>query len=257
MRISGSVDLLSVTMHAEHLERDDVWMRVSSTARDLGRRRIPITFFVHPFHAIRAGFDLRPRLEQLLVGGHEIGQHTHYYGRYEETPAGVRKETSLDPDTVERCLDRDHAYLRTAGITPAGYVSGGWAIPDGLFGWLRERAFAYDCSFRSYRLPYANPASLPGDDATVPFRVDGLLEIPTTARMSAWLRARATGSARSLTAGRVRYELVYLHDTDLLHGPKRAMLRRLVPLLVRRRRPVAVGELASIVADELGGGHDG
>jgi peptidoglycan/xylan/chitin deacetylase (PgdA/CDA1 family) len=248
-------DLLAVTFHAEHLERDDVWSHVARAAGAFARRRIPLTFFVHPFHAIRAGFDLRARLQELRDQGHEIGQHTHYYARFEQTATGTNKRTSLESETIERCLARDHAYLGEAGFSPTGYVSGGWAINDEVFAWLRANRFRYDCSFRTYRLPYANPAAAAGDDASGPFWLDRLLEVPTTAGLTTWLRRRPSGAPRPRAGDDARYELIYLHDTDLLEWPKRTLFLRAVPLLARGKRATTAGELASVVARGTSGAN--
>jgi peptidoglycan/xylan/chitin deacetylase (PgdA/CDA1 family) len=249
-------DLLAVTFHAERLERHDVWTQVARAAETFRRRRIPLTFFVHPFRAIRAGFDLRDRLVELRDLGHEIGQHTHYYAQFEQTATGTKKRTSIDLETIERCLARDHSYLAEAGFSPTGYVSGGWAIHDDIFAWLRENRFRYDCSFRTFPLPYANPASAPGDDATGPFWMDHLVEVPTTAALTTWMQRRPLRAARRRTANGAGYELVYLHDTDLLDLRKRVAFRRFVPLLARGRRSTTAGELASLVAPETGGGEE-
>lgn len=247
--------LLCAAMHAEHLQRDDVWAAVTRFAAAFERRRLSLTLFVHPFHAIRAGFDLTSRLAELRERGHEIGQHTHYYARFEESADGVRKQTSLDAGTIVRCLDRDHAYLREAGIEPTGYVSGGWAIRDEIFAWLADHGFRYDCSFRSYRLPYSNPDAVAGDDAEGPFRMDGVLEIPTTAAMSSWMWRRT--ARREVAAGGMRYRLVYLHDTDLIGRAKGLVFRRVAPLFAGSSRSVTGAELASAVAHELGGKNHG
>jgi peptidoglycan/xylan/chitin deacetylase (PgdA/CDA1 family) len=247
-------DLLAVTIHAERLERDDVWTHVARAAETFRRRRIPLTFFVHPFRAIRAGFDLRSRLVELRDQGHEIGQHTHYYADFEQMAAGTKKRTSVDPETIERCLARDHAYLGEAGFSPTGYVSGGWAIHDDIFEWLRANRFRYDCSFRTFQLPYKNPSAAAGDDASGPFWMDHLLELPTTAALTTWLQRRASRSKSGDGAG---YELLYLHDTDLLDLRKRVAFRRLAPFLARGKRATTAGELASLVAPEAGEGDNG
>jgi hypothetical protein len=246
--------LLCLAMHAEELERDDVWRAVSRFAGAFERRGMRLTVFVHPFRAIRSGFDLAPRLGELRDRGHEIGQHTHYYATFEETAAGTRKETRLDRATIRACLDRDHAYLRDAGAAPSGYVSGGWAIHDEIFAWLRERGFVYDCSYRTYRLPYANAAAIAGDAAAGPFRLGGLVEVPTTDPMSGWMRRG--GSWRRATA-RAAYRLVYLHDTDLLRGATGRIVSALAPELARGSRSVTGSALATIVSRDMKDRRDG
>jgi hypothetical protein len=243
-------------MHAEELQRDDVWRAVSRFAAAFERRGMRLTVFVHPFRAIRTRFDLASRLGELRDRGHEIGQHTHYYAAFVESAQGTRKETRLDVETIRACLDRDHAYLLEAGAAPSGYVSGGWAIHDEIYAWLRERRFAYDCSYRTFTLPYANPAATAGDAAAGPFRIDGIVEVPTTDPMGGWLRRG--GSLRRPPATPARaYRLVYLHDTDLIGAVKGRIVSSLAPALARGSRSVTGAELASIVSAELEDQRDG
>ena len=167
----------SLTMHAERLQRDHVWDVVSATLAALERHGMHATVFVHPWEAILAGADLGPRLRELADRGHEIGQHTHYYS----VSAGrTVTNRDLSPSRIRACLDRDFGYLEQAGLRPRGYVSGGWAIHDEIYTWLRERGFDYDCSYRTYELGYRNPNATQGDRASGPFPSGGVLVIPTT-----------------------------------------------------------------------------
>ena len=117
-------DLGCLTLHAERMEVDRVWINIDRLLRNLERAGGRATVFVHPFSAIEAGVDLGPRIQNLLGRGHEIAQHTHYYAP--RAPGATTKPVDrMDPENVVRCLDRDLRYLREAGVDSRGYVAGG------------------------------------------------------------------------------------------------------------------------------------
>jgi peptidoglycan/xylan/chitin deacetylase (PgdA/CDA1 family) len=207
------------TLHAERLERDDVWQRTTAMLSHIEQRGGRATLFVHPFTAIEAGFDLGPRIRDLLSRGHEVGQHTHFYAPREPgSDANVKPASLLSAANVRRCLDRDLAFLREAGADPRGFVSGGWVIDDEALRWLREKGFAYDASVRSFELAYENPEAAAGDGWTAPQLEDGLIRLPTTAPV---MRA-ARGAMTPVEAGRSTYEMSYVHDYDLVEPMRRA-----------------------------------
>ena len=230
--------LSALTLHAEMLHRDKVWGVVDQLAHRAARRGARLTFFVHPFWALVDGADIAARVVRLAGLGHEIGQHTHYYDARTGRVPG-HKAGDLDPCNVVRRLEEDHGGLRRAGISPRGFVSGAWVVPDGLADWLAGRGFHYDCSLRTYappsNLPDAAPAGLPC------VLRGGLLEVPTTAPLR-----RAIGlTPRSVRLGDLEYQLVYCHDYDLLDPRKRAALRcLLLALPLRGWRLVGAGEIA-------------
>ena len=168
-----------LTMHAERLEVDRVWSHTDALLRRLERRGGRATLFVHPFSAIEAGADLGPKLRSLVERGHEIAQHTHYYA---PRPAGsTAKPVSLvDPENVVRCLDRDLAYLREAGMDPRGFVAGGWVITTAAIDWLQLQGFTYDASVRSFSLAYVNARTIAGDRWKRASHEDGVVRLPTT-----------------------------------------------------------------------------
>jgi len=218
--------LASVSFHAEGLHDDRTWVLAERFAIKAAQARIRLTFFVHPFWAVKEGRSqvTARRVRRLHEFGHEIGQHTHYYDRESAVVAG-RKVTDLDPANVIRRLDEDYAWLLEAGIEPKGYVSGGWAIPPVLAGWLAERAFAYDCSYRRFALSYVSEPASPGEGAPGPFDLGGgVLEVPTTAPLRAALSGFSSGTRR----GHGGYQLIYLHDDDQLVWRKRWGLRTVV-----------------------------
>ena len=226
------------TLHAERLEHDGVWDRTSSLLSSIERRGGRATLFVHPFTAIEGGADLGPRIRELLERGHEVGQHTHFYGPRE--PGAPDKPVPMfTPENVRSCLDRDLAYLEEAGARPRGFVAGGWAMSDEAGRWLREHGFAYDASVRSFALSYANPEADAGGGWTAPRIDDGLLMLPTTATVTAVART----SAPPVVTPTCAYAMAYTHDYDLVKPPRRA-LARIVLGLWRGGPWTTAGELA-------------
>jgi peptidoglycan/xylan/chitin deacetylase (PgdA/CDA1 family) len=236
------------TLHAERLERDDVWDRTDALLSSIERRGGRATLFVHPFTAIEAGADLGPRIRGLLARGHEVGQHTHYYAPRE--PGATGKPGSLfTAENVRRCLDRDLAYLREAGADPKGFVAGGWAIDDEAGRWLREHGFAYDASVRTFALSYANPEADAGGGWTAPRVQDGLLMLPTSATVTAVTRT----STPPVITRTCSYAMAYTHDYDLVKASRRALARIAVGLW--RAGPwTTAGGLASRCREESADG---
>ena len=131
--------------HAEALHDDRVWKRLQVVARIMATRGSLATFFVYPFRAFVAGKDVLDRVKKLAALGHEIGQHTHFYsGRAVEKP---HKTNDLGEENIRGCIQRDYAYLCRA-VTPDGFTSGGWLVPDSLYATLINLGFKYDCSAR-------------------------------------------------------------------------------------------------------------
>lgn len=215
------------TIHAERLHEEPTWAAVQWLLRFLARRDGRATFLVCPLRASAAGIDLAPRLRELADHGHEIGQHTHFYA-LKSSPMGriaFEKRTDLSPDNVRRCLDHDLRVLREAGMMPRGFVSGAWAIDDTIFAWLEENGFAYDLSFRSFRLGYRSEVAARGDDRWAPFRHGRLLEIPTTANLATALRDAVVGRDRPSVIGGQPFRVLYVHDYDLVALRQRLALR--------------------------------
>ena len=240
-----SAILRCFTLHAERLERDDVWRRTAGLLSAIERHGGRATLFVHPLTAIEAGADLGPQIREILSRGHEVGQHTHFYApRDGGADPDVNPVTVLSDDNVRRCLDRDLAYLREAGADPRGFVAGAWAINDEALRWLRERRFAYDASVRSFALGYDNPDAAAGDGWTAPILEDGLLRLPTTATVTGVAR----GGETPLVTDGGSYEMTYVNDYDLIQPTRRVA----AALVVGRWRPgpwTTAGDLARRIAE--------
>ena len=232
----------AISLHAERLERNDVWSRTDAFLRRLERAGGRATLFVHPRSAIAAGVELGPRIRALLDRGHEIGQHTHFYS---EGRGSVKPRSDFSPKNVRRCLDRDYRYLSDAGADPRGFVAGAWAIVDDVTPWLRDHGFIYDASVRAFPLAYRAGAAARGDGWSEAETADRIVRLPTTAPVSRAARGR-------VPRARVRetdYELLYLHDYDLLR------LSRNVAALVmlartRHARWRTAAELAALTSNE-------
>lgn len=244
--------LASIALHAEKLHHEPVWRAAERLAGAAGRRGWPLTFLVHPFWPVVEGAEIGDRVRRLAELGHEIGQHTHYYDAETGRVPG-HKANDLDARNVARRLDEDHAWLLARGVRPAGFVSGGWVVPDGLADRLAARGFAYDCTARTGVAPHHGEPP-PGDPAQrggLPRHGEpailrpGLVEVPTTAP----LRRAAGGLLRrfppAVTVGDLTYQLVYLHDDDLLDRRKRvALAATMVVLRARGYVLVPAAELA-------------
>jgi len=208
-------------VHAERLHEAPVWHAVRRLLHRLERAGRQGTFLVSPLRASVVGVDLGPRLRELAARGHEVGRHTHYYA-LATGAAGVsfEKRTDAAPENVRRCLDHDHARLLAAGIRPRGFVAGAWTIHDAAREWLVAHGFAYDLSYRSFRLGYENPAAAAGDGCDGPRVQGGLLALPTTATLALAVR-------RGLARRERAHEVVYVHDYDLTAPRARLLLAAL------------------------------
>lgn len=234
------------TMHAEHLHLPAVW---SATRATLDRSRLRWTIFVDSLLARIDGVDLAAALDWFADHGHEVAMHTHHHllqGDPGHT-TGFTMGERLSDDDVHRCLQENFDYLAERGHRPEGFVSGSWLVMDSIFEWLGDHGFAYDSTLRTYQA--AGPWSNLVDDAPCPEvrRVNGLLEVPTTAPLTTQLRAAISRTSRSVALGEVSYDLYYVHDYELTKAHKRmavGVLDRMAP----RASAATVGDLAQRMA---------
>jgi hypothetical protein len=203
-------------LHAERLENDDVWDATLELLRSLEERDGRATVFVHPYTATIAGADIAARIATLLDRGHEIGQHTHFYAWRPDIPAPRKKPpTDLSAENVVRCLDRDREFLLAAGADPQGFTSGGWVMTEAIRPWLARNGFRYDCSVRSFRLPYGNESTAGGEHWTTPSMESGVVSLPTTSTLRGAVRSALLHRPPGASAPGFRYDLAYTHDYDL------------------------------------------
>jgi hypothetical protein len=243
--------LLTFAFHAERLEQDLVWERTRRVLDHLEAREGRGTLFVHPLSAIEQGVDISARVGELLDRGHEVGQHTHFYG---ERPAGDsgKPPSDLSPGNIRRCLDRDLAFLQRAGAEPRGFTSGGWAIVPEVARWLEERRFVYDCSYRSFDLRYVSGPAVAGASRR-PERVGGLLRLPTTIPLRDAFIGIVTRQRLPLSIDDISYEIVYTHDYDLAAGLRSRASRAVISSWSRRPgRWVTAASLAERIGDGRG-----
>ena len=213
---------IALVFHAEKLHADHVWREVEKVAQRLAARDVRATFFVYSFPAAVAGVDISARLRWLGSLGHEIAQHTHFYGG-----RSIRKNEKVDDlsDTnVVHCLQRDFKTLRQSGFLPKGFTAGSWYVNDTVLSTLIGLGFDYDCSAQLLTSRGAG-CSLHQRWLGAPQFFDNtsgrLLCLPTTCSLGQWFKSAAT----LVREQHLAYQLIYLHDHDLLNVVERSMLR--------------------------------
>ena len=203
----------ALAFHAEKLHDDLVWRRVRRIARWMAQKDMKATFFVYPFRAQVVGQDVTDRVRVLAGLGHEIGQHTHFYAGTKLDKPG--KVDDLSEANIAHCLSRDFEKLESIGFSPKGFSAGSWFVNETVWDTLLELGFIYDCSAQLPK-PQKNAESPYNRWLRAPeFYTNGqgrILCLPTTCSLGEWFKWRG----KLKTEGRVRYQLIYLHDYDLL-----------------------------------------
>jgi hypothetical protein len=237
-----------LTVHAEALERDDVWRRVLRVVRSMGRREMAGTFFVYPFPATVAGADISSRVSFLLSSGQEIGQHTHFYSG--DRIGQAEKTNDLSDENVRHCITRDRETLGSMGTTPRGFLAGAWHVTPAVLDVLTTTGFSYDCSARLPVLGRADDgADLEWlDKPRIESRRPGasLVRVPTTSSLGEWFRRWGRGVS---VDGSQPFQIVYFHDYELLRRRTRWMLE--VFLRLNRRRLTPLGEFVDGLVPEV------
>ena len=219
--------LHGLALHAERLERDDVWTAVSDALGALERRGGRATLFVHPRSAIVAGADLGDRIRALLGRGHEVAQHTHFYARGGDVGGPA---DDLSEMNVRACLERDRDYILRSGADPRGFTAGAWRESSSAATWLEEEGFRYDCTGRTFALHHAAAGV---DPATTRSRISirgGVLDLPTTASIADAARQLGRRVEPLPLTGEDSYELLYVHDYDLVRAKHRLAWRLVVTM---------------------------
>ncbi len=229
-----------LVFHAEKLHEDPVWELVLPVARRLSEAGIRVTFFVFPFRADAVGADLAPRVRELDGLGHEIAQHTHFYAGTSFLTA--QKADDLSDANVGACINRDFERLLRIGVEPCGFTAGAWQLPEAGLEALAALGFEYDCSTRHPHptLDRSNRHHCWNTEAGLHGR-DGarLVMLATTCSLGGWVK----WGRRTTTIGPPNYQMVYLHDYDLLATRTRLLLACFLRLR-RKRMTIAAGELA-------------
>ena len=208
----------ALAFHTEALHDDRVWKRLLIILAIMGRLSSKATFFIYPFRAVVANRDISDRVRTLAVDyEQEIGQHTHFYaGRSVNQP---NKRNDLSPENIRNCIERDFQWLCRIS-QPRGFTAGGWIVTEAVFGALVNLGFDYDCSARVPSLrkeQEAGPNLWLAEPEKRLIQDRSLTLVPTThtLRNSVWGTRRIT---TPLNTGD-QYQLVYLHDYDLLRMP--------------------------------------
>jgi hypothetical protein len=212
---------IALVFHAEKLHSDPVWREVEKVAYRLVACDVRATFFVYSFPAAVAAVDISARVRWLGSLGHEIAQHTHFYAG-----SRIRKNEKIDDlsdANVVHCLQRDFEALRQSGFLPKGFTAGSWYVNDTVLSTLIGLGFDYDCSAQLLT-PRAAGCSPHQRWLGAPqfFRnASGqLLCLPTTCSLGQWFKS----AARLVRENQAAYQLIYLHDYDLLNIVERSML---------------------------------
>jgi hypothetical protein len=212
---------IALVFHAEKLHADHVWREVEKVAHRLAARDVRATFFVYSFPAAVAAVDITARLRWLGSLGHEIAQHTHFYAGRK-----IRKNEKVDDlsdANVVHCLQRDFEALRQSGFSPKGFTAGSWYVNDMVLSTLIGLGFDYDCSTQllTPRAAMCSPHQRRLDAPQFFRNTSGqLLCLPTTCSLGQWFKS----AARLVREQHAAYQLIYLHDYDLLNLVERSML---------------------------------
>lgn len=215
-----------------------MWSRFSA----LQQRRpggFPVAALMRP-PDVSAGEDELRWLERArdAAGRGPLGHHTHW-----TSPSHARPTVG---EAGARVLS-EGARLRELGLSPTLFCGGGWYTDPEVAETCVELGYV-DCTPRGSRPPYLAPGERWAELAA-PARIllpsgHRLLAVPTTHSLGDL--ARALLGRTSLP----RIVHVYVHDTDLLHGRRRALLALLLPLLARRALSTDLDSLAGEIGEE-------
>lgn len=232
-----------LVFHTEKLYDDHVWERLERVVRWMKGKGRKATFFIDPFRAQVIGKDISDRVQTLYAGGGEIGQHTHFV--YE----GADKWATIEAiDGAEMCqyVRRDYTILQQMGYRPRGFTAGDWFMKGAVLPALAELGFLYDCSARfpkpqgTMPMPHRSWLRSP---LVYTNSQGSLLRLPSTCSLTEWF---SWGRKVKIDSA-VPYQLIYLHDYDLL-SPRRYLLLWCFLHLVGRNSP---SSLATVVAQHL------
>jgi polysaccharide deacetylase len=209
----GSMPPFTLAFHAERLHAANVWKETERVAAWMAEHDMRATFFVYPFPAAVASKNINKRLQWLGSLGHEIAQHTHFYAGTKI--AKHEKRDDLTKANLTHCVRRDFEALIEAGSPPKAFTAGAWFINDAVLDTLIELGFVYDCSAR-FPGPKSREANPNDFWLTAPQYYSNahgrILCLPTTCSLGEWFK---WGHKAGDEQGQF-YQIVYLHDYDLL-----------------------------------------
>jgi hypothetical protein len=211
---------MTLAFHAEKLHEQRVWKRVERVAGWMTEHNMKATFFIYPFPAVVARKSISERVQWLGSLGHEIAQHTHFYAGTKI--AKHEKRDDLSRANVIHCVRRDFETLKEFGFPPKGFTAGSWFVNDVVLDALVELGFVYDCSAQFPRPNTLGPGPNNRWLRTAQYYVNThgrLLCLPTTCSLGEWFK----WGRKARREGDQFYEIVYLHDYDLL-SLKRSLL---------------------------------
>ncbi|RLA94039.1 MAG: hypothetical protein DRG25_03365, partial [Deltaproteobacteria bacterium] len=209
--------LKALCFHAEKLHDDRVWKRLKRTLKLMRWRGLRATFFIYPFRAVVKSKKISGRVKFLLEEGHEIGQHTHFYaGTAINKP---NKHSDLSDENIRACIRRDYEWLNACGVKPRGFCAGSWIINDVVFETLVDLGFEYDCSSRIpilQQMENTNRNLWLSKPEVCHINMRNLILLPTTHSLGDLFRFNRMRDSVVIKQKRAVYQLIYLHDYDLL-----------------------------------------
>ena len=162
-----------------------------------------------------------------------LGHHTHWTAPDHARPVAA--------GTGER-VRAEGERLRSLGLRPLLFCGGGWYTDASVAEACAALGYV-DCTPRSER-----PAYLDDGAAWAQLDAPARVRLPSGATLAALPTTRSLGSlgrsvwTRSGPTERVVH--VYFHDTDLVDSRRRALVRTLLAVLARRRRPASPVDLS-------------
>jgi hypothetical protein len=225
-----------VSCHVERPLDDRVWERFSrvQTRRPAG---FAVAALLRPADT-RAGEDETRWLERAhdAAARGAVGHHTHW-----TAPDHARPTVG---GAGERVL-REGRRLRELGVGASAFCGGGWYTDTEVAEACAELGYV-DCTPRASRPGYL-PAGAAWASLGSPARIELpsgriLVAIPTTHSLGELARALASRD------GLPPFVHAYFHDTDLLDGRRRALLRLVLAALARRTQRVGLDEYAAEIA---------
>ena len=219
----------TLAFHAERLHEASVWKKTERVAGWMAEHDMRATFFVYPFPAAVAGKNVTKRVQWLGSLGHEIAQHTHFYAGTKI--AKHEKCNDLSQANLTHCLRRDFEALNESGFPPKGFTAGAWFINDGVLDTLIALDFVYDCSaqFPRPKTREPNPHNFWLRAPEYYCNAHGrILCLPTTCSLGEWFKwGHKAGQEQDHF-----YQIVYLHDYDLLSLKRRLLLSCFLKLVL-------------------------